>query len=74
MSKTLDLLHGSISGASAGRENVERFTLSFAVFSAYGRMIPKESTNPHVLQCTPAVLRSSFLESAPTSRVMQEVY
>ena len=27
----LDLLHDSISGASAGRENVERFTLSFAV-------------------------------------------
>ena len=30
-------------------------------------------SNPHVLQCKPAVLRSSFLESAPTYRAMQEV-
>ena len=69
----LDLLHDSISGASAERENVERFTLSFAVFSTFGRMIPEESTNSYVLLCTPQILRSSFLESAPTSRVMQEV-
>ncbi len=46
----LDLLHDSISRASAERENVERFTLSFAVFSTFGRMIPDESTNAYVLQ------------------------
>jgi hypothetical protein len=31
-------------------------------------------SNSYVLLCTRQILRSSFLESAPTYRVMQEVY